>query len=114
MLPSNTRLPKATFREVFATGRLVHSTFFILRMKKSQKTSRFAVSVSKKVSKSAVDRNRIRRRSYAAIASLLVKHPTFNFPVEIVCIAKDTAKKAHPTDIEADLTTAFVKNGILA
>jgi len=63
MLPKRHRLKKTRdFEEVFRGGRSIRSNGIALKIKATQnKTSRFAVVVSKKVSLKAVVRNRIRR-----------------------------------------------------
>lgn len=113
MLPSTHRLTTSLFRDVFSTGRLIHSGFFMIKARKSAEmkgvTSRFAVSVSKKVAKTAVLRNRIRRRGYAALATL----PPFTLPIYAVCVAKSNAVDASVEELSADLHSVFVKIGCL-
>jgi len=79
-------------------------------------TSRFAVSVSKKVAPTAVERNRIRRRTYAALRSFFDEKglkPATNFPIEAVLVAKNGIQKLNTVEILADIRSSFVKNGIL-
>lgn len=78
-----------SLRYVYKNGRPVRSAHMTLRATKNpkRKHSRFAVVVSKKVMKSAVGRNRIRRRLYEILRRnldhispahdvvLLVSHP---------------------------------------
>ena len=109
MLPRSQRLTTPLFREVFTSGRLVHSPFFTLKVKKAGTISRFAVSVSKKIAPNAVDRNRIRRRTYAAIRDLR----TLNTPIQAVLIAKNTVDKASLQEITQELNAVFVKIGLL-
>ena len=56
-------------RYLYKNGDAVRSRLFTLRITTNQhrKSSRFAIVVSKKVHKSAVGRNRIRRRTYEII-----------------------------------------------
>lgn len=57
---------RGTIRTVLRTGRVIHTDYFSLKYTTNPRlrTPRFAVVVSKKVQKSAVGRNRIRRRVY--------------------------------------------------
>ena len=58
-----------SLRYVYRNGQTIHSRIFKIKYVANtrRKDSRFAVVVSKKVHKSAVGRNRIRRRFYEAI-----------------------------------------------
>lgn len=58
-----------SLRYVYKNGRTAHSRLFNIKYvtNSRQEAPRFAVVVSKKVHKSAVGRNRIRRRLYEAI-----------------------------------------------
>ncbi|MHB0978309.1 MAG: ribonuclease P protein component [Minisyncoccota bacterium] len=73
MLPKNSRLPRKLFPELLKASRFVNSPAFSLRFstEKAFDRPRVAVSVSKKISKSAVVRNRARRRVYSLIYPLL-------------------------------------------
>lgn len=68
-------MPRKTLETVLKNGENTHSQWFSvvsLRQKDPQKTSRFAVVVSKKVGKTAVLRNKLRRRGYQTIERGLV------------------------------------------
>lgn len=68
MLSKRERIPRSQFASILKEGRYVKSPSFLLRIAPSgSKRAQIAVSVSKKVSKSAVGRNALRRRTYAAI-----------------------------------------------
>lgn len=62
-----------SLRYVFANGKAVRSRILTIKYteNKRRSTPRFAVVVSKKVMKSAVRRNRIRRRLYGYIHTIL-------------------------------------------
>lgn len=62
-----------SLRYVFANGKAVRSRLLTIKYteNKRRSTPRFAVVVSKKVMKSAVRRNRIRRRLYGYIQTVL-------------------------------------------
>jgi ribonuclease P protein component len=71
MLPRQSRLPRAAFAELLTSRSFFNTPNFTLRIGKAEGDSpRVAVSVSKKVSKSAVVRNTIRRRVYSALPPL--------------------------------------------
>ena len=68
MLKKRFKLNTSEFKEVFNFGKTTKSPYFILKTKdNSLPYSRFAVVVSKKISKKAVERNLIRRRFFHAI-----------------------------------------------
>jgi ribonuclease P protein component len=52
-------------------GKVYHSTYLSMRATPTKEKSRFAVVVSKKISKRAVDRNRIRRLVYNSVHKIL-------------------------------------------
>src|SRR3989344_626391 len=66
MLSKNRRVPRVLFPEVIKSGKSFHSGLFSVRVSPSS-DSRISVSISKKVSKLAVVRNRTRRRVYSAL-----------------------------------------------
>jgi ribonuclease P protein component len=71
MLPKRSRLTRKDIPLVLK-GQTRHSASFTLRFKRSETGSpRFAVVVSKKVAKGAVERNTLRRRGYAALSEAL-------------------------------------------
>src|SRR3989344_5648297 len=70
MLPNQKRLTTTLFKDTIDGGMTYHSSLFILKLLKTIGPSRFSVSVPKKVAKSAVERNKIRRRVYSAIRIL--------------------------------------------
>lgn len=71
MLPKKNRISKEAFPSSNMKGIRVFSPLFSGVIYKNEGLSRAAVVVSKKIAKTAVVRNRIRRRFYAAIAPLL-------------------------------------------
>lgn len=72
MLPKNRRIPRKMFPFLFKGGQTYKNGVFLLRLavKQGQK-SRFSFSVSKKISKSAVVRNRLRRTGYRLLQNRL-------------------------------------------
>lgn len=72
MLKKRFKLKTSEFKEVFNLGKTSHSPIFVLKsMNNLIEYPRFAVVVSKKISKKAVERNKIRRRFFHAIEELL-------------------------------------------
>jgi ribonuclease P protein component len=72
MLPKQNRISKDCFGEILSKGRIFYAAYFMMRSLPAKKTL-FAVSVSKKVAKNAVDRNRIRRRVYSLLGEVSLK-----------------------------------------
>jgi ribonuclease P protein component len=70
MLPKGRRLRAAEVREVLARGRSARSGGLSAKYHSSLQPLRTAAIVSKKVAKSAVTRNRLRRALYRALAPL--------------------------------------------
>jgi ribonuclease P protein component len=71
---------------------------------------RIAAVAPTKGFKTAVLRNRTRRRMYEATRQLTAK---VKMPVQIILIAKPAIVKAESTQIYTDLTSLFVKAGIM-
>ena len=69
MLPRHQRVSTPLFKKVLEEGRTIHSPHFSLRLVPSHNTlpSRFSISVSKKVIKTAVARNKLKRRILACV-----------------------------------------------
>lgn len=71
MLSKQNRIPRKDFKYLLEQKRYFNSPNFTLRFaKRENKSPQFSVSVSKKVSKKAVDRNRVRRRVYSVLRSV--------------------------------------------
>jgi len=73
MLPKTRRIARAEFPKILKNGKRYNSENLLLYVLKINPTSptRFSFSVSKKVKKLAVDRNRCRRQGYSAVRSYL-------------------------------------------
>lgn len=73
MLSKNKRIPRKLF-QVASQGKSFHAEIGTLRVKKSEKDSslpsKFSFVVSKKVEKSAVGRNLLRRQGYSVISEV--------------------------------------------
>jgi ribonuclease P protein component len=69
MLPKNKRISRKEFGELLTNGKRFNSPHLLLYILQNKEAdSRFAFSVSKKVAKSAVERNKYRRRGYSIIS----------------------------------------------
>ncbi|MFA6458872.1 MAG: ribonuclease P protein component [Candidatus Paceibacterota bacterium] len=71
MLAKSQRLTTKQFDIVMEKGRVAHSTLFLLRFVSGQVDTRISAVAPKKIAKTAVVRNRNRRRIYAAIRPLM-------------------------------------------
>jgi ribonuclease P protein component len=68
MLPKKIRLTTALFDQVFKSGKVQHGLYFWSRSYDSDEAeSRFAVTVPKKIAKTAVLRNKIKRLGYRGL-----------------------------------------------
>ncbi len=110
MLQSSRRLTTALFTEVMLKGRVFHSTLFTLRATKSDGISRFSVAIPKKVAKTAVERNKLRRRAYSALRTV---YPQVLPGFHGVLIAKSQLLDAKFAEIAPSLQEFFVKSGLL-
>ena len=85
-----------SLRFVYKNGDVVRGKLLTVKYSKNprRKTPRVSVVVSKKVLKSAVGRNRIRRRIYEQIRVLL---PDITPQLDLVCIVSSNELKILPT-----------------
>jgi ribonuclease P protein component len=66
------RLNTSEFKEVFTLGNTTHTPLFLIKTKKNNLTHpRFAIVVSKKISKKAVERNYLKRRFMYKIKDMI-------------------------------------------
>lgn len=98
MVPKKQRIDRETFDEIMKKGRIVHSGLFSLRfLKNPEKSTHFGVVVSKKIAKTAVLRNKIRRRAYSILRKT-IKNPYF-----AILFAKKGVEKATFIETELDI-----------
>ena len=95
MLPKSSRIPRALFKSLLESRQYFNSEHFSLRVASSD-TVRVAVSVSKKISKKAVIRNKIRRRVYSAFRNII---STLK-PGLYLIVAKPKAQKVKGKELE--------------
>lgn len=91
-------------------GRVIHSPLFLMRVMRSEGSTKFAAVAPKKIAKTAVDRNKLRRIIYNAIKT---SYPRLVPSHHIGLFAKATAVGASFEVIAKDVHDLFVKAGIL-
>jgi ribonuclease P protein component len=80
MFKKRFRLNTSDFKEVFNFGKTTATPFFLIKSKKSNLTySRFAVVVSKKLHKKAVQRNHLKRRCMVALKESSSHYPVADY-----------------------------------
>jgi len=100
-----------TLRRVYAQGKSVRGPLFSVRYAPSNRDSyRVAVVVSRKVHKSAVGRNRIRRRVYGAVRNLGLSRP---FDI-VITIFSDSLLDVPAEDLARQLKRQLKVAGVLS
>lgn len=110
MLPRSQRLSTEQLDSVMEKGRVTHSSLFLVRVLGGQKDIRIAAIASKKIAKTAVARNLIRRKTYNAVKTIKSK---INPGLHIALFAKSVINTKKVTEIETDVQNLFVKAGLL-
>lgn len=110
MLPRNQRLHTAQFGEVMNKGNVVHTSLFTLRYIKNAPDTRISATISPKIARKAVIRNKTRRAMYAALMPLM---STISKNTWSAVLAKEPVLKLSQNEIEAGLRELFVKPGLL-
>ncbi len=108
MLKKRDRL---TTREIesLSLGKSVFGTLISLRILPAKKT-KLAATVSKKIIKTAVDRNRMRRRIYAATEAVLSQVRT---PAIVMIMPKKECLTLPFTELATEIKSVFAKAGLL-
>lgn len=99
---------------MFRQGQLLHARGFLIRFVHNQRRTsyRVAVVVSRKVSKSAVVRNRIRRRIYEAVRAV---ETNITSPYDIVFLVREAElAKVTAKDLAGRVQSQLRKAGIIA
>ena len=113
MLPSSLRIRRSLFKDIFKRGSVFYSkdlSLFVLKDKEALKNSLFSFSASKKVSKVAPKRNKLRRQGYSAVRTFLKEtNPGFL----CVFVYKKTAGEASFEDIKNQIEFLLKKARIL-
>lgn len=110
MLPRSQRNSTPSFKDIIKNGQFFHDQFFIFRILKKQGKSHFSVSVSKKIAKTAVLRNKIKRRVYSIIKKISNK---LNNGFNVVIIVKLGIENVEYLKLYSDIERNFVKCGLL-
>lgn len=102
-LPVANRLPVRRERDrLNREGKTYHSKFFtIVQAPADSLTPRFAILLSKKTAKMAVDRNRIKRVTSAILIELL---PSF-IPADYLIVPKSIVLTTPHSDLLSDLSS---------
>lgn len=101
-----------SLRYVYKNGHAIRTHLLTLKYTKNphRKHSRFSIVVSKKVHKSAVGRNRIRRRLYEIIREQL---PLMTSPSDVVLIVlSDEVRHMAPQELQETITQLFTQAGL--
>lgn len=106
MLPKKKRVTKDIFQDIMDKGNVVHGSFFILRYLK-QDIPQYAVVAPKKIAKTAVKRNSLRRKVYNTLRLYDLKSNAGIF------FYKKEALLASPTDIKNDIDSILKKARII-
>ncbi|HEY4494807.1 MAG TPA: ribonuclease P protein component [Candidatus Paceibacterota bacterium] len=110
MLRSSKRLTTSLVKEVVNKGKIFHSPVFVLKALKNKDLSRFSISVSKKVAKNAVDRNKIRRRMSSILRTL---YSSIYVHVDGVFLMKLQSKEMSFKELKNEVQSSFVKFGFI-
>jgi ribonuclease P protein component len=105
MLKKSQRLTRELFTYLQASRRYFHTEHFMLRVADAPNGPRIGISVSKKVAKKAVLRNKIRRRGYSAIESIAPVLPKKLYLI----VAKAGADKLSSTALGLELADLLKK-----
>jgi len=113
MLTRSNRLKNdRDFQRVFRSGRFVSGPFLTLKLAPNKlAASRFAFVVGVKVSKRAVQRNRLRRRMREITRKLL---PSLRGNFDVVMMARPEALKLDFPKLESELRRSLTKAGLLS
>ena len=110
MLPRSQRLSTEQFNHAMKIGRVYHSSLFLVRVVPVDEHTRVSATISSKIAKTAVLRNRIRRKIYEAVHLFM---PTLAPGYHVAMIAKAPIFEATQKTIEISTKEVFVKAGLL-
>ncbi|MBI5400947.1 MAG: ribonuclease P protein component [Candidatus Yonathbacteria bacterium] len=110
MLPRKNRVSKKDFPPPHKQGLRVFLQLFSVVVYKNDTCPRVAVVVSKKTAKTAIMRNRIRRRVYSATSSF---YTNFAFSATIVFYPKKEVSTVLFSVLKTEIETAFKKAKLL-
>lgn len=108
MLPKKSRVPKKLFPKNNSKFLSFHSDFFSLKIFLTKHTNevRFSCPISKKVSKTAVSRNKLRRKFYSSAkeSSLLIPSGAL-----VIFYPKKTSLSVKQKDLIIEMKNVFTK-----
>lgn len=107
MLKKKERLTRAEFDRFFSVGKRIHTPLLQIIYSPSD-TFHGSVVVGKKVYKSAVDRNRLRRQLYAFLRQFYKKNEVLP-PHTVIVITKPAIKGLKKDVFITDLKDSLVK-----
>jgi len=110
MLPKNHRLSKKEFALVINTSTGIHSLFFVLKHIPAP-VFKFSPTAPKKIFKTAVSRNRTRRRIYAAVHEIARAKKVK--PNLIALVVKKDIKDMDSQRLIRILQDLFVQAGLI-
>lgn len=112
MLPQRNRLKKnRDFKKLFEKGKSSKEDFLYLKVKKNNlESSRFAFVVSKKISKKAVIRNKIKRRLRELVK---IKLTQIKKGLDIIIVVTPGFEVSDFLELEEIINNLFNKAGIL-
>jgi ribonuclease P protein component len=99
-MPKRSRLTGAELRRI-SGARRIHGALFSVALSPSSGGPKATVTVSKKVSPRAVDRNLVKRRAKAALAPLLKRLPSGAYVFSARPAAREASYAALKADIES-------------
>jgi ribonuclease P protein component len=101
MLKKRFRLNTSAFKEVFNFGQTSRSPLFLVKKRDNDlKFSRFAVVVSKKISKKAFERNYLKRKFMHALGEKGATFPKADYIFVLNSSAKDVEYKDLLTSLD--------------
>lgn len=111
MFSRKQRLDRESFSAAQVRGRVFRGEHITFRVLIGVSENRFSVVVSRKVAKSAVQRHKIHRRTYAAL-----EHAAREFvsPAHVIALVRLSAAKLSSEELLAEARTQFERAGILA
>jgi len=110
MLARKNRVSSIEFPAAKDRGSRLVSTLFSGTLYPSKTNTKFSVVVSKKTAKTAVSRNRIRRRFYSALEPLTRELKT---AVLVVFYPKTSVVKIPFEGLKEEIRGIFIKNNLL-
>jgi ribonuclease P protein component len=108
MLPKSSRLNHSSFAEVFQKGKSQRGRYVRLQILARLGQAQSAVVVPKSVARKAVDRNRLRRRGYAALERISLP-PNYAF----ILFMTSASKNISVADLVLDITATLHNAGLL-